>query len=136
MFISKSFIVLQLIQLNSKNPEIKKEIKICIETNENENTTTQNLWVRWPLKPGRRKLSFLLLREGGREVCGQEQKPNHMVHEPSPLPPNVEVPSLQAGCEPDPPNLSQGQAMGQPPSRHCQGLKPATRECGCSSDNW
>ena len=31
-----------------KNPqiteEIKKEIKICIETNENENTTTQNLW--------------------------------------------------------------------------------------------
>ena len=24
--------------------EIKKEIKICIETNETENTTTQNLW--------------------------------------------------------------------------------------------
>ena len=24
--------------------EIKKEIKICIETNENENTTTQILW--------------------------------------------------------------------------------------------
>ena len=24
--------------------EIKKEIKICIETNEKENTTTQNLW--------------------------------------------------------------------------------------------
>ena len=24
--------------------EIKKEIKFCIETNENENTTTQNLW--------------------------------------------------------------------------------------------
>ena len=24
--------------------EIKKENKICIETNENENTTTQNLW--------------------------------------------------------------------------------------------
>ena len=24
--------------------EIKKEIKICIETNENESTTTQNLW--------------------------------------------------------------------------------------------
>jgi len=24
--------------------EIKKEITICIETNENENTTTQNLW--------------------------------------------------------------------------------------------
>ena len=24
--------------------DIKKEINICIETNENENTTTQNLW--------------------------------------------------------------------------------------------
>ena len=24
--------------------EIKKEIKLCIESNENENTTTQNLW--------------------------------------------------------------------------------------------
>ena len=24
--------------------EIKKEIKTCIETNENENTTAQNLW--------------------------------------------------------------------------------------------
>ena len=24
--------------------KIRKEIKICIETNENENTTTQNLW--------------------------------------------------------------------------------------------
>ena len=24
--------------------EIKKEIKICIETNDDENTTTQNLW--------------------------------------------------------------------------------------------
>ena len=24
--------------------EIKKEIKICIEMNENENITTQNLW--------------------------------------------------------------------------------------------
>ena len=24
--------------------EIKREIKVCIERNENENTTTQNLW--------------------------------------------------------------------------------------------
>ena len=24
--------------------EIKKEIKICIETNENENTTTKDVW--------------------------------------------------------------------------------------------
>ena len=33
-------------QLNNQQitEEIKKEIKICIETNENENTTTQNLW--------------------------------------------------------------------------------------------
>ena len=32
--------------LNNKKiiEEIKKEIKICIEMNENENTTTQNLW--------------------------------------------------------------------------------------------
>ena len=32
--------------LNSQQikEEIKKEIKICIEMNENENTTTQNLW--------------------------------------------------------------------------------------------
>ena len=32
--------------LNKKQitEEIKKEIKICIEMNENENTTTQNLW--------------------------------------------------------------------------------------------
>ena len=26
--------------------KIKKEIKICIETNDNENTTTQNLWMQ------------------------------------------------------------------------------------------
>ena len=26
------------------NQQIKEEIKICIETNENENTTTKNLW--------------------------------------------------------------------------------------------
>ena len=26
------------------NQHITEEIKICIETNENENTTTQNLW--------------------------------------------------------------------------------------------
>ena len=32
--------------LNNKQltEEIKREIKICIEMNENENTTTQNLW--------------------------------------------------------------------------------------------
>ena len=39
--------------------EIKREIKICIETNENENTTTQNLWdvAFFPPSP----LSFLPL---------------------------------------------------------------------------
>ena len=35
-------LTLHLKQLEKE--EIKKEIKICIETNENENTTTQNLW--------------------------------------------------------------------------------------------
>ena len=30
--------------LNNQQIMKKKEIKICIETNENENTTTQNLW--------------------------------------------------------------------------------------------
>ena len=29
---------------NQVTEEIKQEIKICIEMNENENTTTQNLW--------------------------------------------------------------------------------------------
>ena len=29
---------------NQQIKEIKKEIKICIEMNENENMTTQNLW--------------------------------------------------------------------------------------------
>ena len=29
---------------NQQIKEIKKEIKICIEMNENENTTTPNLW--------------------------------------------------------------------------------------------
>ena len=29
---------------NKSQKKIKEEIKICIETNENENTTTQNLW--------------------------------------------------------------------------------------------
>ena len=30
--------------ITNKSQKIKKEIKICIESNENENTTTQNLW--------------------------------------------------------------------------------------------
>ena len=35
-----------IILLNNQQitEEIKKEIKICIETSENENKTTQNLW--------------------------------------------------------------------------------------------
>ena len=34
-----------MLQISQKiMEEIKKEIKICMETNENENTTTQNLW--------------------------------------------------------------------------------------------
>ena len=33
-----------LLNIQRITEEIKKEIKICIEMNENENTTTQNLW--------------------------------------------------------------------------------------------
>ena len=33
-----------LLNNQQSTEEIKKEIKICIEMNENENTTTQNLW--------------------------------------------------------------------------------------------
>ena len=38
--------LLQIMLLNNQQitEEIKKEIKTCIETNENENTTTPNLW--------------------------------------------------------------------------------------------
>ena len=49
--------------------EIKKEIKICIETNENENTTTQNLWdsVKAVLK------SFIAI-----QVCLKKQEKNQI----------------------------------------------------------
>ena len=47
----KLFLKIQHMQLNNTllnnqqiTEEIKKEIKICIETDENENTTTQHLW--------------------------------------------------------------------------------------------
>ena len=33
-----------LLNKQQTTEEIKKEIKICIEMNENKNTTTQNLW--------------------------------------------------------------------------------------------
>ena len=33
-----------LLNNQQNTEEIKKEIKICTEMNENENTTTQNLW--------------------------------------------------------------------------------------------
>ena len=33
-----------LLNNQQSTEEIKKEIKICIEMDENENTTTQNLW--------------------------------------------------------------------------------------------
>ena len=38
------FHVLAILNNQQITEEIKKEIKIFIETNENENTTTQNLW--------------------------------------------------------------------------------------------
>ena len=34
----------RLLNNQQTTEEIKKEIKICIEMNKNENTTTQNLW--------------------------------------------------------------------------------------------
>ena len=37
-------IVFTLLDNQQITDESKKEIKICIETNEKENTTTQNLW--------------------------------------------------------------------------------------------
>ena len=47
----KLFLKIQHMQLNNTllnnqqiTEEIKKEIKICIETNENENKITQTLW--------------------------------------------------------------------------------------------
>ena len=36
--------ILRLNNMLLNNQEITEEIKICIETNENENKTTQNLW--------------------------------------------------------------------------------------------
>ena len=44
---SVGFFILRTGHLNNQQitEEIKREIKICIEMNENENTTTQNLWV-------------------------------------------------------------------------------------------
>ena len=45
---TKNFNILRLnntlLNIQQITEEIKKEIKICIEMNENENTTTQNLW--------------------------------------------------------------------------------------------
>ena len=43
----KTIKIFKIWRLNStllNNQQITEEIKICIETNENENTTTQNLW--------------------------------------------------------------------------------------------
>ena len=50
--------------------DIKKEINICIETNENENTTTQNLWdaVKAALR-GR----FIAIQD-----CLKKQQKNHI----------------------------------------------------------
>ena len=40
----KNFNIWRLNNMLLKNQQITEEIKISIETNENENTTTQNLW--------------------------------------------------------------------------------------------
>ena len=42
--IIKNFNIWRLNNMLLNNQQITEEIKICIEMNENENTTTQNLW--------------------------------------------------------------------------------------------
>ena len=51
--------------------EIKKEIKICIETNENENPTTQNLWDS--VKAGLRQM-FIAIQEKNQETREKSNK--------------------------------------------------------------
>ena len=41
---TKNTNILRLNNMLLNNQQITEEIKICIETNENENTTSQNLW--------------------------------------------------------------------------------------------
>ena len=43
---SVGFFILRTGHLNNQQitEEIKREIKLCIERNENENTTSQNMW--------------------------------------------------------------------------------------------
>ena len=51
--------------------KIKKEIKICIETNENENPTTQNLWDS--VKTGLRQM-FIAIQEKNQETREKSNK--------------------------------------------------------------
>ena len=44
IFLKNQLLALLIFAMVSFVTNITKEIKICIETNENENTTTQNLW--------------------------------------------------------------------------------------------
>ena len=70
--------------------EIEKEIKICIETNENENTTTQNLWdsVKAVLRGRFTAIQAYLKKEEKHQInnltlylkqLGKEEKKNHKV---------------------------------------------------------
>ena len=51
--------------------KIKKEIKICIETNENENPTIQNLWDS--VKAGLRQM-FIAIQEKNQETREKSNK--------------------------------------------------------------
>ena len=51
--------------------KIKKEIKICIETNENENPKTQNLWDS--VKTGLRQM-FIAIQEKNQETREKSNK--------------------------------------------------------------
>ena len=48
--------------------EIKKEIKICIETNENEKQTTQNLWDSVKAVLRERFIEYKLISRNKREI--------------------------------------------------------------------
>ena len=54
--------------------EIKKEIKIFIETNENKNTTTQNLWDQVKNSPRREVHSSISPLQETRQISNKPAK--------------------------------------------------------------
>ena len=61
--------------------EIKKEIKICIEMNENENTTTQNLWdtIKAVLRGRFIALQAYLKKQEKSQILKTQQKGNSTI---------------------------------------------------------